>query len=148
MMSFVSTFLMKATRGFWWNGLTLFLRMNSRMLTAKNSAELIDVRDPRNGKIIHHELVYTINGLRYIQQIPHLRGPSIVSCITDEHFNDITDRVIPYLGPNLNWHGVDYKMSFFGVEEMVFHLEDGNVLYFKQDYVPQDLKEYIPVHTK
>ncbi len=72
-----------------------------------------------------YELTYIINGNTYKMIVKPMRGPKPVLQITDHDSNDITDYVLPYLGPNFNWHGHKFNLDFFNKKQITFQMLDG-----------------------
>jgi hypothetical protein len=72
-----------------------------------------------------YELTYIINGNTYKMIVKPIRGPKPILQITDHESNDITDDILPYLGPNYNWHGEKFSLDFFNKKEITFELIDG-----------------------
>ena len=54
------------------------------------------------------------------------RGPSPVMNITDENSNDVTKMVLPYMGPNYNWHGISITPKNLEYEQLSFQLSNGS----------------------
>jgi len=76
----------------------------------------------QNNKYI---LTYVINGKVYKMVIVIKKGPSTILLISDENNNDVTNSIIPYFGPNDNWHHSTFTPSFFHKKELTFQLYDG-----------------------
>jgi hypothetical protein len=76
-------------------------------------------------------ITYIIKGQTYKMLLIHKRGPRKVLLIFDETQTDVSDIIFPYLGPNENFHGETYTPIFFGKDELIFELSDGNEKIFK-----------------
>lgn len=65
-------------------------------------------------------VTYILNKKTYKMFVEHARGPSKILHITNENNKDITDIVLPYLGPNFDWHGTDKPLTpkFFNCEKI------------------------------
>lgn len=78
---------------------------------------------------------YIINGKLYKLLVKHKKGPNSILLILDENNNDISDDIIPYLGPNENWHNNEFKPSFWNKDKIIFELSCGERKIFKRDEV-------------
>lgn len=72
-----------------------------------------------------YEISYVLNGKLYKMIVKPSLGPSKILLISDEHNNDITTEILPYLGPQYNFHGNDYSPNFFKENIMKFELSSG-----------------------
>jgi hypothetical protein len=91
-----------------------------------NSVKKIDRRT--------YEITYIINGQLYKINVCPKIGPSYILLITDENEQDMTDIVLPYLGPQLDCHGnKKYTPLFFQRSKLTFELSDGNSIDFNLD---------------
>ena len=86
-------------------------------------------------KIDHktYELSYVIEGKLYKMIVIPKRGPAPILQIFDEKSNDITYFVLPYMGPQYDWHGKKFTPRFFGHESLTFELGDGTEYTYKND---------------
>jgi hypothetical protein len=75
---------------------------------------------------------YIIGGKVYKMIVMPKRGPNPVVQIRDENEDDITDNIIPYFGPNYNWHMVNIIPQFFKCKKMTFELDDGTQKIFDE----------------
>lgn len=73
-----------------------------------------------------YELTYLVEGKIYKLVVNVTRGPSPVLQIINDTNDDVTSQVMPYLGPNYNWHNTSFTPEFFGFESLTFELADGN----------------------
>lgn len=80
-----------------------------------------------------YELTYIINGNIYKMIVKPIRGPKPILQIIDDESNDITDDVLPYLGPNFNWHGHKFSLDFFNKKEITFQMFDGTTKTYNID---------------
>ena len=53
------------------------------------------------------------------------RGPSKVLLVFDQNEDDVGHLVLPYLGPNQDWHGRYFQPSFWDRERLTFELSNG-----------------------
>lgn len=80
-----------------------------------------------------YEVSYVIEGKLYKMRVVPKRGPSPIIQISDEDFNDITYDVLPYMGPNYDWHRNTFKPEFFGRKSLTFSLSDGSEFTYEED---------------
>ena len=73
-----------------------------------------------------YEITYVIKGRMHKLIIKYPRGPPPVMQIINDKEEDVTDVVIPYMGPNYDWYGNKLNPSFFGYETLSFEMTDGN----------------------
>ena len=79
---------------------------------------------------------YIIKGKVYKMIVIPTRGPSPIIQIRDHTEKDITDYILPYFGPNYDWHRVGIIPQFFACEKMTFELDDGTQKIFNElDYI-------------
>ena len=73
------------------------------------------------------EITYVIKGQIYkiIISLPSMSGPSPILQISDENQNDLTDIVLPYMGPLYDWHGNHFTPEFFNCKSLTFELSNG-----------------------
>jgi hypothetical protein len=70
-------------------------------------------------------LTYVLQGKTYKINLKMKRGPSPILLVLDQNNNDITEQVLPYLGPEQNWHNKEYTPSYFEKESITFELCNG-----------------------
>lgn len=79
---------------------------------------------------------YIIGGKIYKMIVLPKRGPNTILQIRDHTEKDITDEILPYFGPNYDWHNVSVIPQFFNCEKMTFELDDGTQKIFNElDYI-------------
>ena len=78
---------------------------------------------------------YVINGKLYKTVIVPTRGPLPVLNVIDENNNDISDIVLPYLGPNNDWNKYKFTPSFFKSNQLTFELLNGEIKIFNENEV-------------
>ena len=78
-----------------------------------------------------YEVSYIINGKLYKMVVSPSRGPIPILCITDKDNNDITEKIIPYFGPNNDWHNKKYYPDFFQEEILNIELLNGEKRIFR-----------------
>jgi hypothetical protein len=76
---------------------------------------------------------YILNGKIYKVLIKAKKGPNLVLLVTDENNEDVTDIVLPYLGPNNDWHHNFFKPCFWNKKFLCFELSSGEMKSFKED---------------
>lgn len=91
-----------------------------------------------NDSIVHIDkrraaVTYILNGKPYKIIIRHTKGPCHVLSIHDEIGQDVTLDVVPYMGPNHDWHGHDYTPAFWNRKSLSFHVNDGRTLTFQHN---------------
>lgn len=78
-------------------------------------------------------LTYVIDGKTYKMVVVPTRGPPPVLQISNENLDDITDRVLPYMGPQYDWHMARFSPQFFGHKSLTFELMDGTEHTYEED---------------
>ena len=77
-----------------------------------------------------YEITYKVNGRIYKMIVKPNRGPGIVDKIFNENNEDITEKIVPYLGPNNNWHNNIFYVDFFDYEKLTFEVCNGEIKEF------------------
>ena len=85
----------------------------------------------RVGKNIY-EIEYTINCKSYRFLVKYKQGPSKYKSFMKDESTDVSERVMPFLGPNDNFHGISYTPQDLGFESLIVHYMDGNVRTFQK----------------
>ena len=80
-----------------------------------------------------YEVSYTLRGKMYKIIIVKRNGPCPILQINNENYEDITQKVLPYMGPNYDWHGAKFTPEFFGCHSMNFELSNGETFIYKRD---------------
>lgn len=80
-----------------------------------------------------YEVTYVINGRMYKSVVKPQRGPPPVLQISNEKQEDVTDKVLPYMGPTYNWHGNIFTPKFFDYKTLTFELSDGTEHTYDED---------------
>jgi hypothetical protein len=80
-----------------------------------------------------YQLSYIVNGKLYKMVIKPTRGPVPILCVINENNLDITDEIIPYLGPNNDWHGKKYCPNFFNYNTLNIELLNGDKKIFNKN---------------
>jgi hypothetical protein len=78
------------------------------------------------------EVTYILNEQEYKFIIEGRRGPKNILAVRDENDNDVTEKMMPYLGPKQNWHGRKFTPNNFGHERLTFELVGGQQLSFEK----------------
>ena len=73
-----------------------------------------------------YEIEYTINGKNYKIRSNFKKGPCPILKITDQNDIDITHDIMPFLGPNYDWHYNKFTPTDFGYNSIIFELRNGN----------------------
>jgi len=80
-----------------------------------------------------YEVSYVIDGRMYKMLVVPKRGPAPVLQISDDESNDVTEQILPYMGPQYDWHGHKFTPQFFGHESLTFELMDGSEHTYGED---------------
>ena len=80
-----------------------------------------------------YEISYVLEGVDYKLLVTQIKGPALVEYVEDENQNDITDKIIPYLGPKNDWHNQVYNPSLLGHCKLTFYLSNGEEISFTDD---------------
>lgn len=72
-----------------------------------------------------YEVSYVINGKLYKMVTSTARGPVPILQILNEDNIDVTEYIIPYMGPNNDWHNKKYFPDFFNYKSLIFELSNG-----------------------
>lgn len=75
---------------------------------------------------------YTMNDKTYKLITKLKRGPSNILFVKSDT-TDITDEILPYLGPNEDLHNIRYTPNIFGYDRMEFYTVDGDILKFENN---------------
>jgi hypothetical protein len=92
-----------------------------------NSIEKVD----KNTSI----LTYILERRLYKIVLDHRRGPPIVLLVTDENEEDVTNSIIPFLGPKRDWHKRDFSPKFWNKSQLSFELSNGENKVFKGEEI-------------
>lgn len=83
-----------------------------------------------------YEVSYIIGGRNYKMITIPKKGPLPFLHIRDENNNDVTEFIIPYYGPNYDWHSISVIPQFFKYKRLIFDMEDGSQKIFEElDYI-------------
>ena len=77
-----------------------------------------------------YELKYVINGKIYKQIITPERGPQPVIFILNDNNEDVTEQILPYIGPNNDFHNQNFNPNFFGYTKLIFEMLNGETRVF------------------
>ena len=73
-----------------------------------------------------YEISYIVNGKMYKMLVTPKRGPSPILEIRNEKTeDDLTEKLLPYFGPDYKCHGIDLYPELLGYNGLVFELADG-----------------------
>lgn len=67
----------------------------------------------------HLKIPYTFRENNYVYLLKAPRCVTPIEHITDENGNSVWDDIYPYLGPNLDCHGVDVFPADFGLTKVI-----------------------------
>jgi hypothetical protein len=94
-------------------------------LKIKNAISLPTNTTKKIGKNLY-EVTYEINNKKYKMIVKPYLGPSPVIQVSNENLEDVTDIILPYLGPRYDWkHGSDLDISHFHFDILNFEYADG-----------------------
>lgn len=88
-----------------------------------------------------YEIQYVLHDQLYKIRTKTRRGPPRIVGILDHHGDDIAGEVVPYLGPNDDFHGQTIRPCDIGYEEIHIMLRNGVEKIFKTD-------EYIQLNNE
>ena len=72
---------------------------------------------------------YVVGGKLYTMIVVPVRGPAPVIQIIDDNADDVTDKILPYMGPRYDWHGNDLDFSsVFDSKELTFNMATGDII--------------------
>jgi hypothetical protein len=80
-----------------------------------------------------YDFSYVIEGKLYKYRIKVKRGPNPILQISNENSEDITEIILPYLGPENNWHGANLTPNILGYKSLIFQLADSNERQYSYD---------------
>ena len=80
---------------------------------------------------------YILNGSLYKFLVYKRNGPLDILMIIDENRTDVTDQILPFYGPNQNWHGQKFKPDFWKKKLLIFKFNNGekDVLFNRDDII-------------
>jgi hypothetical protein len=78
---------------------------------------------------------YYIKNVEYKMLVKRRKGPRHIFLILDENKQDMNDLIFPYLGPNENFHHIEYTPAFFVRNQLVFFTNKGEEIKFERDEV-------------
>ena len=81
----------------------------------------------------NYEITYIIKEKTYKMIVKPIRGPSKFLIVYDENQEDVSHLIMPYIGPEEDWHGRVYTPKFFNKSELTFELSSGDHKVFRQN---------------
>jgi len=114
------------------NSRIMIIYVCTKMLTQAFYQNLLHYLDNSLTKIDKnkYELKYVINGKLYKKIIKPNRGPIPVISVANEIGYDVTEEILPYMGPNNDFHNEKFTPKFFGYDKLVFEMLNGNIFSF------------------
>jgi hypothetical protein len=88
----------------------------------------------------HFEVRYTVAGREFRMIAEPATGPPPFFEIRDHTGKDITDKIVPYIGPSWDWHGKAVTPRFFGVASIIFLCDTADHKFDEYEVLPP-LKE-------
>ena len=73
-----------------------------------------------------YQVNYRINDDDYSMLVKPLKGPKPIEKVIGRRGIDLTDQVLPFMGPRYDWHGCELQPAFFDSNILSFVLESGN----------------------
>ena len=73
-----------------------------------------------------YQITYVVEGKLYKLVVNVTRGPSPVLQIINQSNEDITSTIMPYIGPDYNWHNSQFTPEFFNCDSLSFELSDSS----------------------
>lgn len=81
-------------------------------------------------------ITYVLDGRIYKFLTKRRKGPALVLLVTDQEENDVSEQVLPYLGPARDWHGHVFRPDFWDKDKLTFELSTGESRSFsRQDEI-------------
>lgn len=77
-------------------------------------------------------LTYVLDGRLYKIALTRRKGPPQIIMVHDENDDDISNEILPYLGPCRDWHKKEYTPEFWGKNKLFFETVDGETLSFEK----------------
>jgi len=74
-----------------------------------------------------YELSYVLNGKQFKILIKEYKGPKIISYVTDDKDNDISDRFLELFGPSNDFHNTVFTPKSFGSSFLTVGLFNGDI---------------------
>jgi hypothetical protein len=93
---------------------------------------MIDIQCVQIHKHVY-DIQYQIHLKQYKIRVQHKKGPSIYQHFFDQDGNNITYDILPYLGPNQDFHGISYTPNDFGHTKIIVEYQDGEKRSFEKD---------------
>lgn len=82
-----------------------------------------------------YEIHYIYHGQLYKIKCINPIGPkqTQVLMITNDNLDDISNEIMPYMGPKQNFHNLKYRPVDFKQKELCFYLSNGEILTIKNN---------------
>ncbi|MHA2038438.1 MAG: hypothetical protein ACW98X_18550 [Promethearchaeota archaeon] len=105
-----------------------FCKQCVRMLASTIYISLIQYFNNSVVKTSKNEYVvtYVVAGRMYKMVVKPDKGPTKILQISNDLSEDVTDMVLPYVGPNYDWHKICYKPEYFKCKSLTFSLSNGD----------------------
>lgn len=82
-----------------------------------------------------YDIQYQIHLKQYKIRVHHKKGPPIYKHFYDQDLNDISLEILPYIGPNHDFHGISYTPNDFGYSNISVEYSNGIIISFEKDQV-------------
>ena len=102
---------------------------------------MIDIQCTQIHKHVY-DIQYQIHLKQYKIRVHHKKGPSVYEHFYDQDGNNITYDILPYLGPNQDFHGISYTPNDFGFLNMTIEYQDGNKKLFEKHEIIGEYQDW------
>lgn len=79
-----------------------------------------------------YQVTYTINGKLYKMLVKQTKGPNPFVKISNEMNIDITKDILPYIGPQYNFHGSNLTPKSLHCKSLTFTLNNGKTFVYQE----------------
>ena len=80
----------------------------------------------------HVIISYVLHGRIYKFVSKKHKGPSNIIAVLDENKVDVTDIILPFYGPNEDWHNQKLTPEFWDQKLLIFELSTGDIKTFQK----------------
>ena len=119
--------------------LSVYLFLKRVILLSKDVIKIKFFPDKKNVELISNNKIcidYKFSGKNYKFLSAIKRGPKNHTIeFFDDNNENITDRVIPFYGPNCDWHKIQYCPNDFLLNELNVKLSNENYNFKKMDII-------------
>lgn len=95
-----------------------------RFIQEKHSSNVEQIDDK------HFIVNYKINNKNYKMIVKIKKGPNNIYTVLKDDGDEITNKILPYLGPNHDWsHNINPHTYFFPNEKITINYTNGKTIY-------------------